>query len=70
MIPLTPFDANLLLTWTALILLATYEIVSEYGSSICIDRGRLRMIAIAVALLFVAAALLRSYLIVTSFGAA
>lgn len=67
-IPLTFLDATLWLTGTALVLLFTSELVSEYGfANIYINKGRLKKIALAAALLFVVIALVRTYLIVIAF---
>jgi hypothetical protein len=67
-LPLSLWDLSLWTAITAIILLITSELLSPfYGKTgIMIDRKRLRFVALAVALLFLATVAYRIYEIVVS----
>jgi hypothetical protein len=65
--PLGPWDLSLWTAITAIILLATSEILSPYygRTGLLINRKRLRIVALVVALIFLATVAYRIYGIVT-----
>jgi len=65
--PLGLWDLSLWTAITAIILLATSELLSPYygRTGIVIDRKRLRVIALVVALIFLTAVAYRIYEIIT-----
>lgn len=66
--PLTFWDLSLWLAVTAIILLATSELISPYHgrTNLMIDKKRLRQVAITVGLLFLATVAIRVFQIITS----
>jgi len=66
--PLGLWDISLWAAVTAIILLATSELVSPYygRTSLMINRKRLRMVALIVALVFLATVAYRVYQIVSA----
>ncbi len=66
-LPLGFWDLSLWTAITAIILLATSELLSPYygRTGITIDRKRLRLVALAVALIFLATVAYRIYDILT-----
>ena len=66
--PLTFWDLSLWLAATAIILLATSELISPYhgGTNLMIDKKRLRQVAITVGLLFLVTVAIRVFQIITS----
>lgn len=67
-LPLSFWDVSLWTAVTAIILLATSELLSPYygRTGIMIDRKRLRMVALVVSLIFLATVAYRIYGIVTA----
>ena len=65
--PLGPWDLSLWTAITAIILLATSELLSPYygRTRLMINRRRLRIVALVVALIFLATVAYRIYGIVT-----
>ena len=65
--PLTFWDISLWLAVTAIILLATSELISpHYGqTNITIEKGRLRKAALTLGILFMVTVLIRVYGIIT-----
>ena len=65
--PLTFWDVSLWLAVTAIILLATSELVSpHYGqTNIIIEKGRLRKAALTLGILFMVTVVIRVYGIIT-----
>ena len=65
--PLTFWDISLWLAVTAIILLATSELISpHYGkTNLVIEKGRLRKAALTVGILFMFTVLIRVYGIIT-----
>jgi hypothetical protein len=62
--PLSFWDISLWLAITAVILLATSELISPYygQTSLIIEKGRLRRAAVLLGLLFVLTVLIRIYM--------
>ena len=67
MFPLSFWDISLWTAITAIILLATSELLSPYygRTGVLIDRKRLRIVALVVALIFLTTVAYRIYEIVT-----
>ena len=66
--PLTLWDLSLWLAVTAIILLATSELISPYHgrTNILVDKKKLRKVAITVGMLFLATVAIRVYQIIIS----
>jgi len=62
--PLSFWDISLWLAITAVILLATSEVISPYygRTSLIIEKGRLRQAALLLGLLFILSVLIRIYI--------
>lgn len=66
--PLTPWDISLWLAITAIILLATSELISpHYGhTSLIIEKRRLKQMAFLLGIIFMFTVLIRIYLMISS----
>ncbi len=66
--PLTFWDLSLWLAVTAIILLATAELISPYygQTNILIDKRRLRQAALTLGILFIITVIIRVYGIITT----